>query len=355
MTVIEKVPRLPFAIANSIMAFAVFVIGIGVTLAAGYYNTDRFLNSPGKLQKFSDSVVTAMMVAGLLLIIVSMLGAAVLKVRNLLLSRCYGFLLVPGFIILLICSIQFGQVVQTGDKGLTSLCDSSVFQEDALKDLYRPYKEDIDGVIVPMTSKWMCSKQCACDETQSLTWSQMTEGDLNNFQRTKDQLDLDDTDGTVRLHFIARSNMNETIFNSFADCFYEWKSDWSGNQGEVPRNWEASAQADFERINNVFSSIELVEYLWLKKQCNGICKYGIFTFAGVTSDGVPERECQEVASDLFAQSGPMIWGWLMAGTIVTLVAFVIQLTLCCRYKPRTKEMKVPYSKLEKQKSIQIEY
>ena len=178
MAVIDSVPRLPFAATNAVFALAVLVSGVGIVVAAGYFNTDRFLNSPGDLNKWSDSLVTLMMFAGLLMIINSMMGMSVIKVRSLHLSRCYGLLLVPSFIMLLVCAINFGAVIKTSDKGLQSLCSETVFQEDALKDLYKPYKNEIDGVIVPLTSKWMCSKQCACDLAAAAPWTAISESDL---------------------------------------------------------------------------------------------------------------------------------------------------------------------------------
>jgi len=202
---------------------------------------------------------------------------------------------------------------------------------------------------VPYASKWMCSKQCGCDENAARPWSLnggQTEDKLKKLGRTHIQTDLDDTDGTVRLHFINKEtnaakpvDNQEVIFNSFADCFYDWKNEWSGKKGDVPVNWEKSAQDDFEAIDAVFTSVELVEYLWLTEQCNGICEYGLFSFAGVTGDGPPTKECQTVAKNLFNDSGPMIIAWLSSGVFVTFFAMILSLPLCVTYKPKEIQYK----------------
>jgi hypothetical protein len=105
-----------------LMAVLVLITGIGVCVAAGYYNTDRFLNSPGGIQTFSDRIVTAMLVAGLICITISLLGCSVIRIQSVHLSRCYGCWLIPSFVILFVCSVQFGMLMTTADKGLTALC-----------------------------------------------------------------------------------------------------------------------------------------------------------------------------------------------------------------------------------------
>lgn len=108
MAVIRFMTRFPCALANAILACGVLTVGIGIVVAAGYYNTDRFLNSPGELRKYSDRIVTAMMVAGLLCICVSLLGCATIKIESRILPRVYGIFLIPAFIICLVCTISFG-------------------------------------------------------------------------------------------------------------------------------------------------------------------------------------------------------------------------------------------------------
>lgn len=159
-----KLPRLPFAILNFLFAAALAIIGFGVVIAAGYLNTDRFLTSPGPLRKFNDSIFIAMMVAGLTAIIISILGCAMLKIQSLALSRCYGAFIIPVWIILVVCAACFGQLMMTSDKGLESFCNDEVEQSERIKSTFQSYVTDIDDVLVPMASKWMCSKQCSCEE-----------------------------------------------------------------------------------------------------------------------------------------------------------------------------------------------
>jgi hypothetical protein len=123
-----------------LMAVVIFGIGIAIVVSAGIYNTDRFLNSPGDLRDYSDPIVTSMLFGGLLCIILSLLGCAVIAVESPALPRVYGILLIPCFFIFAIDTARFGSLVNTGDKGLQSLCSTDVYQSDTLKDNYRPYK-----------------------------------------------------------------------------------------------------------------------------------------------------------------------------------------------------------------------
>jgi len=162
----------------------------------------------------------------------------------------------------------------------------------------------------------------------------MTEADLVKLDRTKNAADTDDTDGTVRLNFLPAANLDEEIFSSFADCFYTWKSEWSGEKGDVPTAWDPAAQTDFELIDSVFPTIDLVEFLWLSEECNGICDSGLFSFAGVTADGIPEKSCKSATSVLFARNGETVFGWLIVATIFTGLAWLIHLSMCCPFKKR---------------------
>ena len=69
----------------------------------------------------------------------------------------------PAFIIFTVCTVKFAQLTMTNDKGLEPLCNSKLEGSPLLIEKYRPYQAAIDNVIVPQASKWMCSKQCACD------------------------------------------------------------------------------------------------------------------------------------------------------------------------------------------------
>ena len=48
------VPRLPFALLNLLMSLFLLAIGIGTCVAAGFFNLDRWYNSPGTLRTFAD-------------------------------------------------------------------------------------------------------------------------------------------------------------------------------------------------------------------------------------------------------------------------------------------------------------
>lgn len=150
---------------------------------------------------------------------------------------------------------------------------------------------------------------------------------------------------------MPKTNTEEEIFSSFADCFYEWKSEWNGEKNDVPTAWDPTAQADFELIDSVFPAIDLVEFLWLSEGCNGICNTGLFSFAGVTADGVPSLTCKAIASKLFARNGETVFGWLIVATIFSALAWLVHLSMCCPFKKRKDNLqdviKSKYTKVSK--------
>lgn len=119
---------------------------------------------------------------------------------------------------------------------------------------------------------------------------------------------MNDADNTVRLDFVTLpSDGSPDVFTyeAFADCFYQWKTDWEDPDGPnsqfrvTPEGWESSAQGDFEGINEVFDSIDLAEYMMLAERCNGVCKQGLFAFAGVIAGGIPDVTCANVMAPSF--------------------------------------------------------
>jgi hypothetical protein len=301
--------RRPFAILNLVFSILLAMAGIGIVVAAGHLVNDRFFTSPGPLRKFTDNFFVAMIIAGLTSFIVAILGSAVIKVENRILPKCYGLFLILLLIIdVTLASVLWGNLLMSSDKGLTSFCDASVMQSSGLRDMFSGYVSDIDTVLVPMSSKWMCSKQCACENSNKAPWSGYTEPQLNGFARTKINSDLDNTDGTVKLEFINLTNVttDPEVYIAFADCFYEWKSDWEKADslvGVTPLGWEASAQSDFEAINSIFGSIDMIEVLATAYQCNGICTQGLFAFARSIVDGVPDKTCASEVSESFVRRG----------------------------------------------------
>ena len=187
----------------------------------------------------------------------------------------------------------------------------------------------------------MCSTQCACIDTYKSTWESLDESLLVSKDRTKTA-----AAGKIPLRFIAEEVVpegqqpSEYTYNAFAECFYEWKSDWNGEAGVTPNQWDANAQEDFERLNEVFDTVDLVEFLWLSEGCHGICKTGIFSFGGVLEDGIPSLECQKVVEKRFKAVGPMILNWCLAASVVTLLAWFSHICLCFKFHKKDPMQKV---------------
>lgn len=74
----------------------------------------------------------------------------------------------------------------------------------------------------------------------------------------------DDPEAEVLVYLDPQTNTDQVIYTTFADCFYEWRSDWEreGSQtGVAPTGWTQVAQADFEALESAFTSTDLAEYL----------------------------------------------------------------------------------------------
>lgn len=96
-------------------------------------------------------------------------------------------------------------------------------QSETIKTMFEQYVSNIDDVLVPMASKWMCSKQCACETQWEGPWTSQSETALAKFGRTNIQTDTNDSDGTVRLDFVqvpVGSDATVFVYEAFADCFY---------------------------------------------------------------------------------------------------------------------------------------
>lgn len=127
----------------------------------------------------------------------------------------------------------------------------------------------------------------------------------------------------VPLNFVT----SEDKYDSFAECFYQWKASWSSESGATPDGWEPEAQKDFEQINEYFWAVNFVEYLWLTSWCNGICVQGLFSFSGVVNDGVPGKTCAKECDPLFALNGDSIKQTLTVSLITIGVAWLVHLPL----------------------------
>jgi branched-subunit amino acid ABC-type transport system permease component len=108
-----KVPRWPFAIINLVCALGVCTVGLGVVVASGLFNLDPLFKG-----KFGDSFFVAMIIAGLAAIIASLLGCATFKIKSRTLAICYGAVLLPTFIILIVLAALLGSLPED----LTQFC-----------------------------------------------------------------------------------------------------------------------------------------------------------------------------------------------------------------------------------------
>ena len=103
---------------NAALALVLFIVAIFTIVGAVKLNQDGLLSAPGPLRQYSDPLFLATLIAGLALIVVSLLGCSVCKIETRLVPVAYGVLLVLIFLTYVICAATLGGVVNSHRQGL---------------------------------------------------------------------------------------------------------------------------------------------------------------------------------------------------------------------------------------------
>ena len=180
--------------------------------------------------------------------------------------------------------------------------------DTAMNDVKEAYTKLYDVV-----DKWMCSSQCPCKQIDY--WLHRITGEkvLNDRGRTKK---TDNFEDVLLVYFTPTGNKKIDYFpGNFQKCYEDWKKDWysysQNTYGSTPGrggefDWQAIAQADFEKLYDVETKVpqmaefgfKLIEKLETNYSCAGIDEENkrIF-FYNVTFDrevgGIPTRLCSE--------------------------------------------------------------
>ena len=135
----------PFvAWVNAGLAVVLFIVACGTISGAVALNLDGLFASPGPLRAYSDSIFLATLIAGLALIVISLLGCATVKIETRLVPVCYGLFLFPVFLVYASCAGTLANMMRDHKEGLQSFCDPSVEQHAKLREVFETYVKDID-------------------------------------------------------------------------------------------------------------------------------------------------------------------------------------------------------------------
>lgn len=127
----------------------------------------------------------------------------------------YGVLLLPVWIVFIVQGITLLAVSYATTHVFSDICDGTNEMESSVVSLLQGYQQDIDQVISPITDENMCrSNVCPCAATDSAHWLSLNQSTLSQYQRTTNESDLDDDDGSIQLHF----NENTQQFLTFQEC-----------------------------------------------------------------------------------------------------------------------------------------
>ena len=248
------------------------------------FQKQRFFSIPGTLDK-KQKIIVGVAILGFAIGIISIvLGLATGCIKNRCVPITFGIFLTPVWILLFISGGFIGGLAVTANGDLQGFCDGKVSSDKSLNrftEIFSTYASDVDSKLDKFSTKWMCTSQCPCNSTSVAPWLDLDEIKLNAFGRTKKTTDLNDSDGTVLLKATASTGNATADFYpaTFEDCFFEWQRDWieAGEKaGITPENWVEAAEADFESMNKVVGSFDLVEFVEKSYNCSGFCKPGLF-------------------------------------------------------------------------------
>lgn len=84
---------------------------------------------------------------------------------------------------------------------------------------------DIDNVLVPISNKWMCSAQCACNQDEAHVYLNLNPSIVQLFDRRTPVNDLNDDPSAVETLFVDPDwnyNPEQVLYSTFQDCFLQW-------------------------------------------------------------------------------------------------------------------------------------
>lgn len=101
---------------------------------------------------------TAILIAGLAAIAASLLGCATLRIRSRVIPVTFAILLTPIFAIYVVTTIKIQVILKNTENGVTDYCNTRQWADGQMSKLLQQYITDTDNQIMPIASKWMCSK-----------------------------------------------------------------------------------------------------------------------------------------------------------------------------------------------------
>ncbi len=104
--------------------------------------------------------------------------------------------------------------------------------------IFSQYVTDSEKGLSPLSSKWMCSRQCPCASTLNVPpLSNLNATALAQYNRTYNS-SVGESTGTVFMYF--SSNSTSYLPKTFSDCYYDWLEDFiaaGSKKGQTPTTW----------------------------------------------------------------------------------------------------------------------
>lgn len=157
---------------------------------------------------------------------VALCGGAAGWITSRPLAIMYCILLTPMWILLGTMAVYSSSILVASDKGLKGFCPegnayNGTWPEDDYHTLFAPYVDNIDGTLIPVVNKWMCSSQCPCSSNFTSVWQAgINEAAANKVGRT-----WNGASGMTPFLF-QDDNGADYITNDFFGCFLDWKANW---------------------------------------------------------------------------------------------------------------------------------
>ena len=217
----RKIPTLGVTI------FSVITLLLSLVMAvfAIRFNNSGLTKNLGEFDDYTNEAFLILLGASCVALVASICGLTVSCCKKKICTIIFGCVLLPAASCVLLFGFTLALVSNTDSSTLTQFCSEDPNYEAEANSKYiasaRESVAELDDVMGNFVSQQMCSETCPCnaitDPTVAESWTDMSESDLNKYNRTK-------TGGSeyIPLNFLD-ANAGRS-YDTFKACYEEIRS-----------------------------------------------------------------------------------------------------------------------------------
>jgi len=158
------------AMAVGILSGAFAILALICLCVATTFQTSRFFQMPGKLLDYADGQFKTLIVLALAAFLAATLGVASAFRKHRFLSISFGIIMLPIWIVLLCVACVLGDLISSSESNTAPFCDGITFidanvdSSESYNELLGDYMRELESTLIATSNKWMCSKQCPCNQ-----------------------------------------------------------------------------------------------------------------------------------------------------------------------------------------------